>query len=428
LSSNQVNDIMGYLAVCVTLVLYSSPFLKIKEVVKYKTGVFIPIHMVIAGTFNNAMWLTYAPMAGLWFLFVTNVVCATLGVTQLAVYMIYHPSKHPLGAGVTIEDLLEKEEEYDNARISIAIDRPSSASLASTSKVVPPSPVIEQVSVVETLFRVLASITSIGVTLSMTPSMYRIYRNKDTGIASVLPLVCMLANAHVWMMDGAIVHNWFPMFATFLTSDVIAIIYISIYVCYTPERKKTLQRIAIGVGILALISVYAILGGLGLTNQSNDGVDMTLGILGVIAGLSMFSSPFERMKKVLHYKCAAFIPIPLVAAGALNNVMWIVYCPMIKSWFLFGGNAMCLLVSAVNLAMYAIYNPKTHPLRLEEGDEPLAADDNLTELEKMSVSVVLSPMPATDSRRKSKHDPQSPAYNAVRSPLTGLQTDVGSQV
>ncbi|RLN96213.1 hypothetical protein BBJ28_00017221, partial [Nothophytophthora sp. Chile5] len=407
LSSNQVNDIMGYLAVCVTLVLYSSPFLKIKEVVKYKTGVFIPIHMVIAGTFNNAMWLTYAPMAGLWFLFVTNAVCATLGVTQLTVYMIYHPNKHPLGAGATIEDLLEKEEEYDNARISIAIDRPSSAMC------------------VETLFRVLASITSIGVTLSMTPSMYRIYRNKDTGIASVLPLVCMLANAHVWMMDGAIVQNWFPMFATFLTSDVIAAIYISIYLCYTPERKKTLQRIAIGVGILALISVYAILGGLGHTNQSTDGVDMTLGILGVIAGLSMFSSPFERMKKVLHYKCAAFIPIPLVAAGALNNIMWIVYCPMIESWFLFGGNAMCLLVSAVNLTLYAIYNPKTHPLRLEEGDEPLAAEDNLTELEKMSVSVVLSPMTTTDSRRKSKHDPQSPAYNAVRSPL---QTDTSSQV
>ncbi|KAL4106810.1 hypothetical protein PRIC1_004850 [Phytophthora ramorum] len=79
--------------------------------------------------------------------------------------------------------------------------------------------------VVETLFRVLASITSISVTLSMIPSMYRIYQKKDTGIASVLPLVCMVANAHVWMLDGAIVKNWFPMFATFLTSDIIAIIY-----------------------------------------------------------------------------------------------------------------------------------------------------------------------------------------------------------
>lgn len=140
LSRNQVNDIMGYLAVCVTLVLYSSPFLKIKDVVKYKTGVFIPIHMVIAGTFNNAMWITYTPMSGLWFLFVTNVCCAVLGVVQLTVYMIYHPSKHPLGYGATLEDLLEKEKGDDSAILFIAIDRPS---VQSASKVTPQSPMYQ---------------------------------------------------------------------------------------------------------------------------------------------------------------------------------------------------------------------------------------------------------------------------------------------
>ncbi|KAG6618590.1 MtN3-like protein [Phytophthora cinnamomi] len=140
LSRGQVDDIMGYLAVCVALVLYSSPFLKIKDVVKYKTGVFIPIHMVLAGTFNNAMWITYTPMAKLWFLFVTNICCATLGVAQLTVYMIYHPSKHPLGYGATLEDLLEKEKENNNDTFPIAIDR---ASVQSTGKAVPQSPLYQ---------------------------------------------------------------------------------------------------------------------------------------------------------------------------------------------------------------------------------------------------------------------------------------------
>ncbi|KAL4106811.1 hypothetical protein PRIC1_004851 [Phytophthora ramorum] len=78
--------------------------------------------------------------------------------------------------------------------------------------------------VVETLFRVLASITSISVTLSMIPSMYRIYQKKDTGIASVLPLVCMVANAHVWMLDGAIVKNWFP-----ISVNIV------LYIVYNPK-------------------------------------------------------------------------------------------------------------------------------------------------------------------------------------------------
>lgn len=132
---------MGYLAVCVTLVLYSSPFLKIKDVVKYKTGVFIPIHMVMAGTFNNAMWITYTPMSGLWFLFVTNVCCAILGVAQLIGYMIYHPSKHPLGYGATLEDLLEKEKE-DDGILSIAIDR---TSMQSSTKAIPQSPMYQMI-------------------------------------------------------------------------------------------------------------------------------------------------------------------------------------------------------------------------------------------------------------------------------------------
>ncbi|KAG3144040.1 hypothetical protein PI126_g14342 [Phytophthora idaei] len=75
-------------------------------------------------------------MSELWFLFVTNVCCATLGIAQLTVYMIYHPSKHPLGYGATLEDFLEKEKE-DDGTLLIAIDRPS---VQSASKAIPQSP------------------------------------------------------------------------------------------------------------------------------------------------------------------------------------------------------------------------------------------------------------------------------------------------
>eukprot|EP00644_Phytophthora_capsici_P007951 jgi/Phyca11/555726/estExt2_Genewise1Plus.C_PHYCAscaffold_770092 len=253
--------------------------------------------------------------------------------------------------------------------------------------------------------------------------MYRIYRKKDTGIASVLPLVCMVANAHVWMLDGAIVKNWFPMFATFLTSDFIAIGYVTVFFCYARDRKKALRRIITGATILGLITIYAVLGKAGYTNQSNDGVDTTLGILGVLAGLSMFSSPFERMMKVLHYKSAAFIPIPMVAAGALNNVMWIVYCPMISSWFLFGGNALCLLLSLVNIVLYIVYNPKTHPLRLEEGD-PEALEGNF----RVEPASMLSPLPSDEDGLKAKQNAHSPVYTMVRSPMAGVPTDISSRV
>ncbi|KAG1705558.1 hypothetical protein DVH05_003246 [Phytophthora capsici] len=264
--------------------------------------------------------------------------------------------------------------------------------------------------VVETVFRVLASITSVCVTLSMVPSIYCIYQKKDTGIASVLPLVCMAANGHVWMLDGAIVKNWFPMFATFLTSDFIAIGYVTVFFCYARDRKKALRRIITGATILGLITIYAVLGKAGYTNQSNDGVDTTLGILGVLAGLSMFS-----LMKVLHYKSAAFIPIPMVAAGALNNVMWIVYCPMISSWFLFTGNCMCLLVNTINLILFAVYNPKTHPLRLDPNDPESLNTNPTADIDTASESIAISPVPGnTNTIAYSKKSSQ---YNAICSPI-----------
>ncbi|KAE9310252.1 hypothetical protein PR003_g20310 [Phytophthora rubi] len=100
LSKDQVDDIMGYIAVGVSLLLYSSPFFKIKDVLKYKAGIFIPIRM-------------------------------------LTVYMIYHPSKHPLGHGATLEDLLKKETEDNNGTQSISIDRTSVQSAAKRSRRAP---------------------------------------------------------------------------------------------------------------------------------------------------------------------------------------------------------------------------------------------------------------------------------------------------
>ena len=74
-------------------------------------------------------------------------------------------------------------------------------------------------------------------------------------------------------------------------------------------------------------------------------------ILGVAAGLSKFCSPFERILKVLHYKLVVFIPIPMVATGALNNIMWIVYCPMVGRCFVFGSNLTCLILCSANIVL-----------------------------------------------------------------------------
>lgn len=91
-----VRNVIGYAAVCVTLILYGSPFEKVRQVFKYKSAVFIPIHMVCAGSTNNALWIAYTYLDKDWFLFVTNAICFVFGVGQLTLYCVYHPKRCPL--------------------------------------------------------------------------------------------------------------------------------------------------------------------------------------------------------------------------------------------------------------------------------------------------------------------------------------------
>lgn len=48
------------------------------------------------------------------------------------------------------------------------------------------------------IFRVLAACTSATMLLSPTPMIYKIYKNRDTGVMSIIPLATMLVNAHLW--------------------------------------------------------------------------------------------------------------------------------------------------------------------------------------------------------------------------------------
>lgn len=224
------------------------------------------------------------------------------------------------------------------------------------------------------------------------------------------------------MLDGVVTKTWFPIFTTFMIADCISVAYLAIYIYCTKNLRSTLKVVGTGVFIYLLVSIYALLGGLGLTGQSHRGVENTMGYLGVTVGLSMYSSPLERIMLVLKYRSAAFIPIPMVVAGITNNIMWIIYTPMVGNWFMFVGNAMCLVVGVVNITLYLVFNPKTHPL--PEGfsftngtgaEEPPPTDE-------LAISVIVTPRELPSESPKKAVG--SPVYASLRSPLEPLEVQV----
>ncbi|KAG6956910.1 hypothetical protein JG688_00011219 [Phytophthora aleatoria] len=59
--------------------------------------------------------------------------------------------------------------------------------------------------------------------------MYQIFERKDVGMASVIPLVTLLVNSHVWALCDYLIENWFPIFWIYVFGDTITLVYLSVY-------------------------------------------------------------------------------------------------------------------------------------------------------------------------------------------------------
>lgn len=267
---------------------------------------------------------------------------------------------------------------------------------------------------VESVFRVLAGCTSLIMILSPTPAVWKIHKTGQTGHTSIVSLVSVLANCHVWMMDGCLTKNWFPVFATFLTGDFIALVYIFVYVRATKDHKYVWSVIALYVAVLALISAYALLSGFGVLGISDHTRNTIMGYTAMCVSLVLYSSPFIKMREVLRTKSAESMPIHMVVAGGINNVMWIVYTPMASIWFLFVTNVVCCTFAVTQFLLYLIYHPSK--ARARQAKAGINVDDLLEKEEASTLQIEVD-----RHSRVSSVVPESPSYQILPSPLQPLR-------
>lgn len=113
-SRQDVAQFAGYIAVVAALVLYSSPLEKVVQVFRHKSAVFLPIHMVIAGTTNNAVWVIYTTLTHKWLMFAPNMATLLVGLFQIVVYVcIYNPKSHPLSDDWKTHEAYASDDEDD---------------------------------------------------------------------------------------------------------------------------------------------------------------------------------------------------------------------------------------------------------------------------------------------------------------------------
>ncbi|RLN50087.1 hypothetical protein BBJ29_009638 [Phytophthora kernoviae] len=192
--------------------------------------------------------------------------------------------------------------------------------------------------------------------------MHHIYKQKHVGVASVLPLVMLLANSHMWTMYGYLSENWFPIFSCFVIGDFAALAYIAVYWWYSTDPSYVGHVFTAVVATLAIITIYAIIGGLGYTGQTRPAVASLVGYIGDVTAILLYASPMEKLFQVLKHKSAAFINVHMVIASLTNNWMWFTYGILTDNWIILAPNMFFVTLNSFTLVLYIVFNPKTHPL------------------------------------------------------------------
>lgn len=251
-----------------------------------------------------------------------------------------------------------------------------------------------------TLLKALASISSLCMCLSPAPSIYRVYKSQSIGQVSIIPLVSLWATCHVWMLYGLLVGSIFPLFITYITGDVFAILFVGVYISVTSAKSYVVKVTGAVGAFLLLLTLYAVLGRFGVTGQTAEQIGQTVGFVGVGVSVVLYASPFETIKQVVHTKSAATIPIVMCVVGSVSNSLWVVYGIVDTDLFVIVPNVICVALGLVQVVLYFVFLPR-HSHAMDPRTKFDTPTELLTPMEDINIAmsspedefdIVISPM------------------------------------
>ena len=189
-----------------------------------------------------------------------------------------------------------------------------------------------------------------SVQCSPIPTLIEIYRTKSVN-ANLNPFlfIAMLMNGIIQMSYGILSQD-----STIITTQFIgitlAVIYLVIFYMYCSRnnQKQILYYL--------LIIIISIFGGIKFIIQyENDIVIQAFGFLCVFSAIMLLLAPLSVAKAIIRDKNSIYLPKPIVAAGSLANVSWLLYGVILQDIFIWFPSVIGILSSMVQIGLLLKY-------------------------------------------------------------------------
>ncbi|RLN31443.1 hypothetical protein BBJ28_00006690 [Nothophytophthora sp. Chile5] len=207
------------------------------------------------------------------------------------------------------------------------------------------------------VLRVLTTVAAILVSISPLPDFWHIHKTRSTGDVSMLPIVLLFCKCYMWSVYAYLVNSILPVFVVNVFGMATSVVFGAIYYRWSSDRPFVHKLLARASAVLVVFTLYQILGGNGVTNQSPEQVEAILGFMSVALNIAMYAAPLENMKKVVRTKNAASLPILMSAAFLGHAVLWVVYSFAANDMFVMVPNALGTALCTAQVALYAMYRP-----------------------------------------------------------------------
>ncbi|KAG3054155.1 hypothetical protein PI124_g23683 [Phytophthora idaei] len=209
----------------------------------------------------------------------------------------------------------------------------------------------------EDVMRVVTTVSALYMCASPSSAVFRIHRHRNVGSASILPFTTLWVCNHIWMLYGYVTGNLFPVFTTYAIGDALSVIFLAVYIRWATERKAVLKTCSIALLCNAVVTMYVVLGMNGAFQQSQHTMTLVVGIIAVASSLALYASPLAAIKVVLQTRSSASLPFAMILAGAINNLLWVVYGFLVFDLFLIVPSGVNASLGLVQVALYGVYHP-----------------------------------------------------------------------